>query len=180
MTLNEKYMADSANSNLKELAGGFTNTFRAGQRESIKEGEILTIPENYKVYENRQLGSEGKHPQYINCPTNMGRIVEFYPSMLTRAAFVVDDNCQPVLENNRQKRVPTGGSVAAYVAGKAINPTMQAMQGCQIQFHNSQSYKTRAFGVPATEATKKDVVTLTVGDWDFVGEKFPEGYVKPE
>lgn len=179
MTLEEKYAADSASSNLQEV-GSFTNTFRAGTRESIKEGEILTIPEgeNFKVFENRNLGSEGKHPQYINCPTSNGRIVELYPTMLTRTAFVVNKDCSPLLVDGRQKRVPTGGSVAKFIEGKAIDPTMKAMQGCQIQFHNSQVYDTRAFGVPASEATEKDVVSLTVGDWDFVGEKKPKGYVE--
>ena len=179
MTLEEKYAADSASSNLKEV-GSFSNAFRAGTRESIKEGEILTIPEgkDFKVFENRNLGQEGKHPQYINCPTNMHRIVELYPTMLTRTAFVVDKECKPVLENGRQKRVPTGGTVAKFIEGKAIDPTMKAMQGCQIQFHNSQTYDTREFGVPANEATKDNVVPLTVGSWDFVGEKKPVGYVE--
>jgi len=181
MTLQEKMMADSANSGMKQV-GGFTNAFRAATRESVKEGEILTIPsgKDFVVYENTTIGSEGKRPQYINCPTNMGRIVEFYPTMLTRTAFVVDTDCKPVLEGGRQKRVPTTGEVANFVAGKAIDPTMKAMQGCQIQFHDSQVYKTRRFGVPAEEATTDDVVDMTVGAWDFVGDKLPAGYVKPE
>lgn len=176
MTLEEKIVADNSNSQVKAV-GSFSNAFRAATRESIKEGEILTIPENYTVYENRNLGSEGKHPQYINCPTSEGRIVELYPTMFTRAAFVVDANCKPVMDNGRQKRVPTGGTVAKFVAGKAIDPTMQAMKGCQIQFHNSKQYNTREFGVSAEEATKDNVVQLTVGDWDFVGDKKPVGYV---
>lgn len=177
MTLEEKLMADNANSDLKEV-GGFSNAFRSSTREPIKEGEIITIPENYKVIENGQLGSEGNHPQYINCPTSMGRIIEFYPSMLTRAAFIVDDNCKPVMVGGRQQRIPTGGEVAAYVAGKAIDPTMQSLKGCQLKFHNSKQYKTRAFGVDAATATKNDVTLMTVGDWDFEGNKRPEGYVK--
>lgn len=177
MTLAEKVAADAASSQLKAV-GGFSNAFRSATREAIKEGEILTIPEDYVVYENRNLGDEKRgYPQYINCPTNMGRTVELYPSMLTRTAFVVDDNCKPVLEGTRQKRVPTGGTVAKYVAGKAIDPTMQSMKGCQIQFHNSKEYNTREFGVSADVATKDNVVPITVGDWDFVGEKKPEGYV---
>lgn len=182
MTLNEKCAADSASSNLQEVTG-FSNAFRSGTRESIKEGEILTIPvgADYKVYENKQLGSEGKHPQYINCQTNMGRVVELYPSMFTRAAFCVDAECKPEIDpaTKRQKRVPTGGSVAKFVEGKAIDPTMRAMQGLQVKFHNSHVYKTREFGVPAEEATAANVVDITVGDWDFVG-KLPEGFVLPE
>ena len=178
MTFNEKIAADLASSNLQEVTG-FTNTFRAATREASKEGEILTIPsaKEFKVYENKQLGSEGKHPQYINCPTSEGRIVELYPSMFTRSAFLVDKDCKPQLENGRQKRIATGGSVAKFVAGKAIDPTMKAMMGCQIKFHNSKAYDVREFGVKAEEATADNVVQLTVGDWDFVGEKLPEGYV---
>jgi hypothetical protein len=176
MTLEEKIIADQANSQLQPV-GGFTNTFRGGVREALKDGEVLTIPENYVVIENRNLGSEGKHPQYINCPTNMGRIVELYPTMFTRTAFVVDNNCKPIMDGARQKRVPTGGSVAKFIAGKAIDPTMAAMKGCQIKFSAPQTYKTRRFGVDAETATSKDVVDMIIGNYDFVGDKKPEGYV---
>lgn len=179
MTLNEKVLADSANSQLKSV-DGFSNTFRSGARESVKEGEILTIPTGaeFKVYENRSLGKEGQHPQYINCPTSEGRVVELYPSMFTRIAIEVDDDCKTVQENGRAKVHNTGGNVAKFVAGKAIDATMRAMQGCQVKFSGLQTIKTRAFGVPAAEATKDDVTTTIIGNWDFVGDKKPEGYVE--
>ena len=178
MTLNEKVLADSANSQLAEV-GAFANTFRSGAHVSVKEGEILTIPTGaeFKVYENRTLGKEGMHPQYINCPTSEGRIVELYPSMFTRIAIEVDDNCKTVQENGRAKVHNTGGDVAKFVAGKAIDATMRAMQGCQVKFSGLKTIKTRKFGVPVAEATKDDVTTTVIGNWDFVGEKRPEGYV---
>ena len=108
----------------------------------------------------------------------MGRIVELYPTMFTRTAFVVDAQCKPFMEGARQKRVTTGGNVAKFIAGKAINPTMEAMKGCQIKFSNPQTFKTRRFGVEAEAATSKDVVDMVIGNYDFVGEKKPEGYVE--
>jgi hypothetical protein len=107
----------------------------------------------------------------------MGRIVELYPTMFTRTAFVVDNNCKPVMDGARQKRVPSGGNVVKFIAGKAIDPTMEAMKGCQIKFSNPQVYKTRRFGVDAETATSKDVTDTIIGDYDFVGDKMPVGFV---
>lgn len=177
MTLAEKNAADSANSQIKEV-GGFSNSFRSSELNNLQDGEIITIPEDYKVFE-RKIGSgeNARTAQYINCPTNTGRIVQFYPTAMARVAFVVDENGKNIRENNRMVVRRSEGDVCTWIDGKEIDSTVKAMKGCAIEYKVLDRVKTRAFGVDESAATAADVTETIIGGWNFSGKKRPVGYV---
>lgn len=176
MTLQEKVAADKANSQLKEV-GGFSNSFRSSELTNLEDGEILTIPEDYKVFERRiGQGADARTAQYINVMTNKGRTVTFYPTAMARIAFPVDENGKNIRENGRMKVVRSEGDVCKWIDGKSINDTMQGMKGCAIEYHILDRVQTRAFGVAESEATKDDVTSTIIGSWNFSGKKRPVGY----
>jgi hypothetical protein len=176
MTLSEKVAADKSNSQVKEV-GGFSNSFRSSELNNLNEGEIITIPENYTVFERRiGQGENARTAQYINVPTNTGRVVNFYPTAMARVAFPVDENGKNIREDGRMKVVRSTGDVCTFIDGKAINDTMKAMVGCQIEYSNVQRVNTREFGVSEAEATKDNVTTTIIASWNFAGKKRPVGY----
>ena len=176
MTLAEKVAADAASSNLQEV-GSFSKAFRSSTLNNLEDGEVITIPEDYHIFE-REIN--GQKAQYINVNTNTGRIVAFYPSAICRSAFVVDENGKnKLLDNGRRDIRPNKGDVVDFCAGKAIDPTMQAMKGCSLKYNILERVKTRAFGITNEAATSKDVVDNTiVAGWNFEGTKRPVGYAK--
>lgn len=178
MTLAEKVAADSANSQLKAV-GGFSNTFRSSELNNLKDGEIITIPEDYQVFA-RRIGNDenARVAEYINVPTNTGRIAQFYPTAMARVAFEVDPKTGKNLrQDGRMVVVRSEGDVCKWIDGKAIDTTMQGMKGCQIQYKELRRVPTRTFGVPESTATKDDVTETIIGGWNFVdGSKKPVGY----
>lgn len=172
MTLQEKNQADLANSQVNAV-GAFSNSFRSSTLTNLNEGEIFTIPEDYQVFE-RKIGD--RTAQYINVPTNTGRVVQFYPTSMARIAFEVDENGKNIRENGRMKVVRSSGDVVTFIDGKAINDTMEAMKGCQIAYGDIQRIRTREFGVAESEATKENVTSTIVASWNFTGSKRPVGY----
>jgi len=176
MTLAEKNAADSANSQINKV-NGFSNSFRSSELNNLQDGEIITIPKDYQVFE-RKIGSgeNARVAQYINCPTNGGRIVQFYPTAMARVAFVVDENGKNIRENNRMKIVRSSGDVCAWIDGKEIDSTMKGMQGCSIEYKVLDRVKTRAFGVDESVATAADVTETIIGGWNFSGKTRPVGY----
>jgi hypothetical protein len=177
MTLAEKVAADSANSQI-EAASGFSNSFRSSELNNLQDGEIITIPEDYQVFK-RKIGSgaDARVAEYINVPTNTGRIAQFYPTAMARVAFEVDPKTgKNIRENGRMKVVRSEGDVCKWIDGKSIDATMQGMKGCQIAFNVLRRVPTRAFGVQESVATDKDVTETIVGGWNFAGEKRPVGY----
>lgn len=177
MTLAEKNAADSANSQI-EAATGFSNSFRSSELNNLNDGEIITIPEDYQVFK-RKIGSgaDARIAEYINVPTNTGRIAQFYPTAMARVAFEVDPKTgKNIRENGRMKVVRSEGDVCKWIDGKAIDATMQGMKGCQIAFSVVRRVPTRAFGVQESVATEKDVTETIIGGWNFSGEKRPVGY----
>lgn len=173
MTLQEKNAADLASSQVNAI-GAFSNSFRSSELTNLNEGEIITIPEDYQVFE-RKIGD--RTAQYINVPTNTGRVVQFYPTSMARIAFEVDKNGKNIRENGRMKVVRSTGDVVTFIDGKAIDATMQAMKGCQIAYGDVKRIPTREFGVPESEATDKNVTSTIIASWNFAGEKRPVGYV---
>lgn len=178
MTLKEKNSADLANSQVKAV-GEFSNSFRTSQLNNLVSGEIITIPEDYQVFERKiGRGDDARTAQYINVPTNTGRVAQFYPTAMARIAFEVDDSGKNILdENGRMKVVRSQGTVCDYIDGKAIDATMKALKGCQIEYKELDRVKTRAFGVEEAVATAKDVTKTIIGSWNFYGEKRPVDYV---
>ena len=176
MTLIEKVSADKSNSQLKEV-GAFSNAFRTSELNNLVDGEIITIPEDYVVFQRRiGQGADARTAEYINVPTNTGRIVNFYPTAMCRVAFPVDENGKNIRENGRMKVVRSQGDVVNFVEGKAIDATMQAMKGCSIEYKVLDRVSTRQFGVSESEATKDNVQSTIIGSWNFSGEKRPVGY----
>ena len=177
MTLAEKNAADSANSQI-EAATGFSNSFRSAELNNLNSGEIITIPENYQVFKRKiGQGENARVAEYINVPTNTGRIVPFYPTAMARVAFEVDKATgKNIRENGRMKVVRSEGDVCKWIDGKAIDDTMQGMKGCQILYQELQRVPTRNFGVAESVATDKDVSETIIGSWNFSGSKRPVGY----
>lgn len=179
MTLEQKNKADLANSQVQAVSG-FSNAFRSSELNNLNDGEIITIPENFQVFERKiGVGENARTAQYINVPTDKGRIAQFYPTSMARIAFEVDENGKNIRENGRMKVVRSEGDVVSYIDGKEIDSTMHALVGCQIKYTIKDRVKTRAFGVDESVATNKDVTSTIIGAWNFAGTKRPEGYVAP-
>lgn len=175
MTLAEKNAADSANTAQRKAVAGFSNSFRSSVLNNFGAEEKFVIPEDYTVYQRKiGQGEDARVAEYINVQTDGGRVVEFYPTAMARIAFRVDENGKNIRNNGQMDIVRSTGDVCDFIDGKAIDATMQALKGCKIHYKEVERVKTRAFGVPESTATSKDVTTTIIGSWNFA-----EGSKKP-
>jgi hypothetical protein len=185
MTLQESFAIENGNSNIEEVQE-FSKAFRVDTLGNIEAGEEFTIPTgaDYKIW--RQKMMRGGQPvvdrngnpvyaEYVKCMSNKGRIVNFFPSSLTKLAFRVDPETGKDVTTDRVVR-PTGDIVDYCKAHPNMTETMKALQGCTIKCEKYDSIPVRAFGVPNDKATKKDVEENKIGIWKLVGEKKPENW----
>lgn len=176
MTLEQKIAADKANTAQRKEVTGFANSFRSSVLNNFGAEEHFVIPEKYVVFERKiGQGEEARVAQYINITTDGGRTLEFYPTAMARIAFPVDENGKNIREDNgRMKVVRSSGTVCDFIDGQSIDAAMKAMKGCKIHYKEVDRVKTRAFGVPESSATSKDVTTTIIGSWNFEGTKKPK------
>jgi hypothetical protein len=184
MTIETAIQVALKNSNTKEI-GGFTKAFRSDDLGNILAGEEFVIPENYVVLSDRMMRDgapvvdNNGNPvttEYIKCQTTQGRIVNFYPSSLTKIAFAVDENGKDLKGADRIVR--TKGKLVEYAkANPDINATMQALKGCTVKCVSLTPVRVRQFGVSNEQATKENVRTNNIGEWDLVGEKKPANWM---
>lgn len=183
MTLQESINATMAQSSVYSVIGNFTKAFRTDELSNIEAGESFVIPENYTIFSQRMMrnGQPVKDrdgnvvtAEFIKVETSKGRIVNFYPSALTKLAFRVDENGKDVEGSDRIVR--TKGNLVGYVKGKKIDDVMQALKGCTIECEKLEPIKVREFGVSNEEATAKNVQTNNIGTWNLIGDKKPAGW----
>lgn len=175
MTLEQKNAADAANTSQRKEVGGFSNSFRSSVLNNFGAEEHFVIPTNYRVFERKiGTGADARIAQYINIQTDGGRTLEFYPTAMARIAFEVDENGKNLRENGRMVVKRSHGTVCDFIDGQSIDAAMQAMKGCKIHYKEDERVKTRAFGVPESTATSKDVTTTIIGEWNFEGDTKPK------
>jgi hypothetical protein len=185
MTLQESFAIENGNSNVQEVEK-FSKAFRIDTLNNIEAGEEFTIPTgaDYKIWSQRimrggqpVLDRDGKPvtAEYVKCLTNKGRIINFFPSSLTKIAFKVDAETGKDLTSDRIVR-PTGDIVDYCKAHPDMTETMKALQGCTIKCESYEKVPVRRFGVPNDKATKADVETNNIGTWKLVGEKKPANW----
>lgn len=185
MTIKEAVAAEVGKSNVEKV-DKFSKAFRIDGLSNIESGEQFTIPtgENFIILSQRMmrggqpvLDREGKPvtAEFVKCQSNKGRIVNFFPTSLTKIAFRVDPETGKDVTENRIVR--TEGDVVTYVkAHPDMNETMQKLQGCTIQYDLKEKVNVRRFGVPNEKATKNDVETNNIGKWTLVGDVKPENW----
>lgn len=185
MTLQESFAIENGNSNVQEVEK-FSKAFRIDTLNNIEAGEEFTIPTgaDYKIWQQRimrggqpVLDRDGKPvvAEYIKCMTTKNRIVNFFPSSLTKLAFRVDPETGKDVTSDRIVR-PTGDIVDYCKAHPDMTETMKALQGCTIKCEEYDKVPVRAFGVPNDKATKKDVEYNNIGKWSLVGENKPANW----
>lgn len=182
MTLSEAINATLAQGSQYQKVDGFSKAFRTDELSNIVAGEEFTIPEDYVVFSQRMMRNgqpvldrdqNQVTAEFIKVQTNTNRIVNFYPTSLTKIAFRVDENGKDVSED---RIVRTTGDLVDYVKGKPINDVMQALKGCTVKCEALTPVKVRAFGVSNEAATSKDVQTNNIGKWTLVGDKKPANW----
>jgi len=184
MTVQESINAALAQSNRYQKVAKFSKAFRSDDLGNIEAGEEFTIPEDYVVLSQRIMrggapvkDSEGNDvtAEFIKCMSNKGRVINFYPSSLTKVAFRVDPETGKDVTENRIVR--TSGDLVAYAkAHPDMDATMQALKGCTVKCVTLTGVPVRAFGVPNDKATKADVQNNNIGEWTLVGEKRPTNW----
>ena len=153
MTLAEKNEADANNSQNKSLEFSKPNEFIEDffHLFSFNDGEIITIPDNYKLF--RRKSSEWNswnrgwvyhECNYINAINSVGNIIEFCPSVFLTVCFEVDKNGHHIRENGRMKVSRATGTVVDFLQRGKF----------------------------------KNVMTRDVYDFSFVGERRPIGFVE--
>lgn len=185
MTIKEAIAAEVGKSNVEKI-GAFTKAFRIDELSNIEPGEQFTIPtgDDFVILSQRMMrggqpviGANGKPvtAEFVKCQSNKGRIVNFFPTSLTKIAFRVDPETGKDVTEDRIVR--TEGNVVAYVKQHPdMNETMKALQGCTIQYDLKEKVNVRRFGVTNEKATKKDVETNNIGKWTLVGDVKPANW----
>ncbi len=198
ITLNEKNTEDEFNKEVK-VKFSFSNLEDLATRETIypnigispelitlNDGEIITIPESYKIFRKRieayhykrggmirleEKNQNAPYVEYINVITNSGHIVEFYPHVLfCQIAFEVDEFGNRIHENGKIKILRNTGDVSKYIwdmtkRGCNIHSIMDAMKGCQIQYHFLKSIR--------MWTSYSSNLLRIMSDWTFIGNKRP-------
>lgn len=188
MTVQESINAALAQSNRYQKVDKFSKAFRTDDLGNIEAGEEFTIPsgKDYVILSQRVmrggapvLDREGNEvtAEFIKCMSSKGRVVNFYPSSLTKVAFAVDPETGKDLTENRIRR--TTGDIVDYVkAHPDMDATMRALQGCTIKCSGLESVSIREFGISNDDATKENVQKTNVGTWNLVGDKKPANWGK--
>lgn len=184
MTVQESINATLAQTSRYQKLEGFTKSFRSDDLGNIEEGEEITIPEDYVVISQKILrngvpvkDNQGNNltAEFIKVMTNTGRVVNFFPSSLTKVAFRVDKETGKDVTEGRIVR--TSGDVVDYVKQHPdMNATMQALKGCTIKCKTLVGVPVREFGVDNEHATKANVQNNNIGEWVFVGDKRPANH----
>ena len=184
MTVQESINAALAQSNRYEKKDKFTKAFRSDDLGNIEAGEEFTIPEDYVVISQRIMrggepvkDSQGNDvtAEFIKVQTNTNRVVNFFPSSLTKVAFRVD--AETGKDATKDRIVRTSGDLVAYVKDHPdMDATMQALKGCTVKCVSLTPIPVRAFGVSNEKATKADVQTNNIGEWTLVGKKRPANW----
>lgn len=188
MNIQESINATLAQSNRYQKLEGFTKAFRTDDLGNIVAGESFVIPQDYVVISQRIM--RGGEPvmvkdangnavpataEFIKVQTDSGRVVNFFPSSLTKVAFRVDPETGKDVSENRIVR-PTGDVVDYVKQHPDMNATMQALKGCTIKCEALEPVPVRAFGVSNEKATKNDVQTNNIGKWTLVGRQKPANW----
>lgn len=185
MDILEAIQVDLKKSNVEEV-GHFSKAFRVDELSNIEEGESFTIPEEgkYKILSQRMMRGgkpvldRNNNPvtaEYVKCVSDKNRIVNFFPSSLTKIAFRVDPETGKDVTSDRIVR--TKGDIVDYVKKYPLmDETMRKLQGCTIKLEKVERVNVRRFGVDNEHATKDDVEKNPIGTWKLVGEKKPENW----
>lgn len=187
MTIKEAIVAAVGNGSITQRIEKFTKAFRVDELGNIEEGEVFTIPtgDDYVILSRRMM--RGGQPvldrdgnpvtaEFIKCQTTGGRIVDFFPSSLTKIAFTVDPETGKDLTGAERIKRPTGNLVAYVKAHPDMNLTMEALKGCSIKLAKIDKVNVRTFGVPNDKATKANVEQTNIGTWELAGDKKPENW----
>lgn len=185
MTIKEAIAAEVGKSNVEKI-NAFTKAFRIDELSNIEPGEQFVIPtgDDFVILSQRMMrggqpviGANGEPvtAEFVKCQSNKGRIVNFFPTSLTKIAFRVDPETGKDVTEDRIVR--TEGNVVAYVKQHPdMNETMKALQGCTIQYDLKEKVHVRRFGVTNEKATKNDVETNNIGKWTLVGDVKPANW----
>ena len=184
MTVQESINATLAQSSRYQKVDKFSKAFRSDDLNNIVAGEEFTIPNDFVVISQRIM--RGNEPlkdsngnvvtaEFIKCMTTKGRVVNFFPSSLTKVAFRVDPKTGKDAKEDRIVR--TKGDLVNYVKDHPdMNQTMEALKGCTVKCEKLDPIPVRAFGVSNERATKDDVQTNNIGTWTLVGEVRPSDW----
>lgn len=194
MTLAEKNEADANNSQNKSLDFSKPNEFIEDFSHlfSFNDGEIITVPDNYKLFRRqiyeyeRRVWDYGYREiihecNYINAINSEGNIVEFCPSVFLTVCFEVDNYGRNIRENGKMKISRATGTVVDFLQSgkfKNVNEGLKELTGCLIKVSFLKRVLVREIGVQESVATIKDVMTRDVYDFSFVGERRPIGFVE--
>lgn len=185
MDILEAIAVDLKKSNVEEV-NHFSKAFRVDELSNIEPGESFTIPsgDDYKILSQRimrggkpVLDSKGQPvtAEYVKCLSDKKRIVNFFPTSLTKIAFRVDPETGKDVTDNRIVR--TKGDIVEYVKKYPLmDDTMKKLQGCTIKLESIERVNVRRFGVDNEHATKDDVEKNPIGTWKLVGDKKPENW----
>lgn len=140
----------------------FNGAVRTDDINTFEEGDVFTIPQDYKILESK-VGQSDRKAQYIVVDVN-GTPKNFYPSSLTKNLGIVDDECRPT-----GARAKTSGSVCEWFKTQVgVDEAMKKLKGCTLKVSKITPYQVKRFGTVA------DIQTTGFMTVDF------EGTVRPQ
>lgn len=106
-------------------SNSFSGAIRNTDMQPLMKGDVFPIPEEFTVFSSKQFNGA----QYIFVTTDKERVVQFFPSTLTKAVQEYDSN----LKMTGNRVVAKGSAVELFTQFADVNEGMNALKGKKIK-----------------------------------------------
>lgn len=146
---------------------GFTGNTRMLGSSNLSEGQIILIPENFKVYKNAQLSNDERTVSYtiaklLNEKKEEIGGVLVYPSAFNRTVFIYEKDEDGNPRSTGRTDYPKGAPVDDFNGQTTIQEAMKAIANKPIRVSGSRDLTTRQFD------DKTKLTTQRVYDFTYV------------
>lgn len=136
----------------KEVSG-FEGAVRSLENLNLEVGDTFTMPQNYKVYEQKIGDSKA---QYIFIDLGNDNVKKFYPSTFTKYRTVYDEDGQSTGE-----RIHTTGTAAElFRTAGSVKEGMDLLKGKTLKVSDIKIVRTMRYGTTSLMNAQIPVIDL--------------------